>query len=607
MSVRVRSALRAVFFLALSLLPPSGARAETILDTKHNLSVTGPGTVKALSETRVCVFCHTPHNASPGTPLWNREVGSQTYLLYANAATLNAAPGQPLGPSRLCLSCHDGLVALGAVLRPVGGIVVAGGIAPGSPALIGAGADLSKDHPFSFPYLAAAAADPGIRGALPADLLFYNGSSLECPTCHDAHKDVYRSPDRGGTPTGKFLTVSNRYSGLCVTCHDVVGWVGSAHQQAADPVDGAVFPVAPRRWPTWPTVAEWGCGICHAPHAAQSGPLLLYYPTEAETCAPCHGGPFPGDPHADALAGARASDVGEQTEKPSAHRMTASRARPADARGAAVAVTCADCHNTHVLTGGAAAANANAGVRPGASIAGALRGVSGVDRAGEPVKAAAHEYEICFKCHADGTARRSYGSRVVPTADTRLQFDPANPSFHPVLGSGRSNSVPSLPSRQEPALTPASLISCTDCHRDDDGVSRGPHGSAFAPILRERYDTEDHTRESEQSYALCYRCHERASILADASFRRRFAAAPAGGGGHSGHLAAGAPCAACHDAHGVPEAPGTGDHTHLINFDESIVTALPGESSPRYESRGGFTGACTLVCHGRAHRGESYP
>ena len=62
-----------------------------IVDTKHNLSVSGPGPVRALTETRICIFCHTPHNASPRSPLWNKELEPQVYAVYASP-TLRAGP-----------------------------------------------------------------------------------------------------------------------------------------------------------------------------------------------------------------------------------------------------------------------------------------------------------------------------------------------------------------------------------------------------------------------------------------------------------------------------------------------------------------------------------
>jgi predicted CXXCH cytochrome family protein len=598
---------RAAAVLALALAA-RGAAAATILHTRHNLSATGPGTVKALTETRVCIFCHTPHNANPRTPLWNREVPARTYTLYENPATLSATPQQPLEPSRLCLGCHDGMIALGAVLQPPGGIAMGGAITPGSPAAVGAGGDLSGDHPISIPYADAAALDPAIRPAPGGDLELYGTGTVECTTCHDAHQDRFPSPDKAGTSTGKFLVADNRRSGLCVLCHDLPGWIGSTHQQSAAAVDAGVLPVAPRTWPTWPTLAEWGCEGCHVPHGSRSGPFLLYRATESETCALCHSGAPVGGPHA-AAASSRAVPV--QTGKISTHPMDGASVRSASLRprgGPAREsgdvgendVSCADCHNSHAM------ARTIGGERaPG--MAASLRGVSGVDQDGVPVAVAGHEYEICFRCHGDENSRAPLIRRVVSTTNARLQFDTGNPSYHPVVGTGRSAAVPSLVGSARMVFRPTSTIECSDCHSDDGGFPRGPHSSSTPPILRDRYETADLTPESARSYALCYGCHDRASILANASFRRKGARRTASGGGHSGHLEAGAPCSGCHDAHGVPAVPGTGDHARLINFDTAFVRAAPGQAVPRFWRSGDFTGRCTLECHGRVHLDEAYP
>ena len=61
----------------------------SVMDSKHNLSVGGPGTIKASTETEVCIFCHTPHNSGPQTPLWNHQMSSATYLPYTST-TLKA-------------------------------------------------------------------------------------------------------------------------------------------------------------------------------------------------------------------------------------------------------------------------------------------------------------------------------------------------------------------------------------------------------------------------------------------------------------------------------------------------------------------------------------
>ena len=112
--------------------------------------------------------------------------------------------------------------------------------------------------------------------------------------------------------------------------------------------------------------------------------------------------------------------------------------------------------------------------------------------------------------------------------------------------------------------------------------------------------------------ALCYRCHERTSILADRSFATRAFRTTPSGGGHSGHLAAGAPCSACHDPHGVSASGNeafqpTGDHTHLINFDTNIVAPVESATFPVFKDTGSRSGSCTLVCHGVTHTATSYP
>jgi hypothetical protein len=241
-----------------------------------------------------------------------------------------------------------------------------------------------------------------------------------------------------------------------------------------------------------------------------------------------------------------------------------------------------------------------------------MQGVDGIDRNGAKVASVTYEYEVCFKCHGDFTPDLDFVPRVLSVTNTRLAFDPSNPSYHPVLSVGRNLNVPSIPSRFEPGMTASDTIYCTTCHADDEGGSQGPHGSAFPPILRERYETTDNATESFESYALCYRCHDRSSILSDAGFPAKPKAirTTASGGGHSGHLAVGASCAACHDPHGVHDTAGgmrTGSHTHLINFDTRTVLPKPGEQYPTFEDTGILSGSCTLVCHGVAHDSLSYP
>ena len=597
---RLRVAIAALWFLGSGLTPTVFAQTTSdIVNTKHNLSITGLGLARATTETRICVFCHTPHNATPLSPLWNKDLEPQVYTVY-DSQTLRSRPlPQPSGSTKLCLSCHDGTIAMGAVVNPAGGITMSGGDRLPLQSLSNFGLDLSGHHPVSFPYHTALP-NTDLQGTPPPGLTYGGTDEVHCITCHDPHKDVY----------GKFLVKDNRYSALCTTCHEIAGWPGSAHATSTASVVG-ILPRPPKTWPVYTQLKEWGCETCHTPHFAPTAEELLNFTTAPPafscTTGGCHG-TSTGSPRVVATdrSSARFVDIGRQVRKISAHHETIGPSvgpmRPpgpspwAEGPG----VSCAGCHNPHV--GSTAETKA-----PYAS--GLLRGVRGVDKNGGILRAVTYEYEVCFKCHADTSADLDFVPRVLATTNTRLAFAVENPSYHPVVGSGRNLNIPSIPSSFEPGMSAAQQIYCTACHADDEGGSSGPHGSDIPPILRRNYQTADNTPESFDNYALCYWCHDQSSILRDESFKRTVFGQTPSGGGHSGHLRAGAPCSACHDPHGVDDSGtvGTGSHTHLINFDVRIVLPNTGTPVPVFVDTGTFSGNCTLVCHGFAHDRTSYP
>ena len=108
--------------------PPPGQPNRASVNSPHNLSASGPGSIRASNETEVCIFCHTPHNATPVSPLWNRNLPTSRLHAFTPATRSHAVPGQPTGSSKLCLSCHDGTIALGSVLSRQQRIAMAGGI-----------------------------------------------------------------------------------------------------------------------------------------------------------------------------------------------------------------------------------------------------------------------------------------------------------------------------------------------------------------------------------------------------------------------------------------------------------------------------------------------
>ena len=189
-----------------------------IKDSLHDFSGYG------WSDGQICLPCHTPHHANTSVdtaPLWNHEVTQVTnYDLYTGLALNADDMGQPNGVSKLCLSCHDGTVAIDSFGGATGSTMIYDFDPDGSTNL---GTDLSNDHPISFSYdnqvyvddgeLFDPDNDPsGLGGTIAQDLLF-NGK-LECASCHDVHDTA----DLGNT--GHLLVLSNAGSALCLTCHN---------------------------------------------------------------------------------------------------------------------------------------------------------------------------------------------------------------------------------------------------------------------------------------------------------------------------------------------------------------------------------------------------
>ncbi len=560
----------AVFTLLLCVfLPLDDMYGGSIATTKHNLSVTGPGTIKSTTEPEICIFCHTPHNARIDVPyLWNRYNTQQNYITY-ESSTLYATVGQPTGASKLCLSCHDGTIALGALVSRQGEVPFAGGIRflPEGPSRLGT--ELSDDHPVSFRYDSALAlangelADPAL---IPPQARLDANNQLQCTACHDPHNDTY----------GKFLVMSNINSGLCTSCHQKKGWKSSSHETSNATWNGSG--ANPWQHTPYNTVSNNGCENCHRPHTAGGHARLLQYAFEEDNCLVCHNGNVAGENIQRELIKSYRHAVQDYSgiHEP-LENFTSGTVKKH--------VECADCHNPHSV---------KSTLSPGApQISGANQGVKGINTAGQQISEATNLYEICFKCHADYNVITTLPvTRQIAQLNTRLEFDASNPSYHPVETAGKNPNVPSL---LNPYTT--TKIFCTDCHNNDDFAGpRGPHGSNNRYLLRKSYTTQDMTTESSTAYALCYECHSRASILGDQSFKE-----------HKKHIVdKKAPCSACHDPHGISSTQGNFlNNSHLINFDVTIV--LPDDQGRlRFEDQGTFKGRCYLTCHGKNHNPEGY-
>ncbi len=179
--------------------------SESIVNSPHNLN-NYPGV--SLPGNQVCIPCHTPHNAllyGDENVLWNHAETEETFIMYKNTA------GQPEGPSKMCLSCHDGVTAI----DNYGGNGGTGIVITGARAL---GPDLSNDHPIGIEYPTALPAEfndpatfaPGVGGGPGVRLVDIGGvDRVECTSCHNVHNNGL----------GTFLRVPLQESYICLQCH----------------------------------------------------------------------------------------------------------------------------------------------------------------------------------------------------------------------------------------------------------------------------------------------------------------------------------------------------------------------------------------------------
>lgn len=191
--------------------------AGSILNSKHNLSVSGKGDIKASTETRVCIFCHSTHNTSSEGPLWNHETSSGSIKTYERS-TMNSKAEQPNGATKLCLSCHDGTIAVGAikgVMQPIkmNNVGPSGEIPVSRKSNVGL--DLTGTHPVSVKYEQnIALADNHLKWP-PQDPEKIVGTDadgyVQCTACHNPHDD---------SKSEKYpFWNKTTFDAVCISCH----------------------------------------------------------------------------------------------------------------------------------------------------------------------------------------------------------------------------------------------------------------------------------------------------------------------------------------------------------------------------------------------------
>lgn len=134
------------------------------------------------SKGETCLVCHTSHNANSAL-LWNHERTGASYRTYNN---LNGAITQPSTntSTRMCLSCHDGTVAIDSFGSRIGTRFINEEVKIGT--------DLRTHHPVSIEYAASKTwhlKDPsspsGLGKTIEEDLL--KDGKVECSSCHNVH------------------------------------------------------------------------------------------------------------------------------------------------------------------------------------------------------------------------------------------------------------------------------------------------------------------------------------------------------------------------------------------------------------------------------------
>jgi predicted CXXCH cytochrome family protein len=608
--VKFRVLLAGLFLLFAGRAVRSQVTGDVI--GQHGLGP-GSGSPTTGSFPGACQYCHAPHSGLDVGALWNQTLSTQTYTPYTSsteAGTGNAKPA-PGSATSLCLSCHDGTVAVG--LTAVYGQIPTTGSMRSNDIL---GTNLQPSHPVNLVLpikdsvdLVASLASQGATADPTGAVKLINGN-VECTSCHDPHVE-------GKDPVALNFLVRDSSSGqMCLACHDpnrtmagkvnpLMGWATGIHATSSSRTTLAA------NIGSYSTVALNACGSCHVSHNAQ-GPERLLRGQNEQDCLACHSGGSNVSPAAPDVFGEFAKTAHPLPSGNNLHDAAESAVLNSNRHA-----TCVDCHNPH-------SSNQVPTFTAPPAIRASQTGVVGINALDgvSVLNPAVNQYENCLRCHGTSAGKVSdpkYGyhpMRIVSAADPLNvipEFALTSTSSHPVMHD-RSSPLPQ-PSLRSQMLdldgvtlgrSMGTRIFCTDCHNSDDNREfggtgpNGPHGSKFSHILERRFEMSQAPAPGQLisnlfpnpdltvngPYALCDKCHELSQILANTSFSE-----------HARHINDGFSCSVCHTAHGMGAQVANISGERMVNFDVNVVA--PNGTAPISYNRA--TNTCSLTCHNHAH------
>ncbi|ROR32426.1 cytochrome c3 family protein [Inmirania thermothiophila] len=276
---------------------------DSIVNTRHNLtfSYIGSGIQWMMTGYKnfygeVCVYCHTPHGASSRqtAPLWNRTLNDPgAYTVYTSQTLISTDNPGPGPNSLLCLSCHDGTIAIDSIINMPG----PGGYSAAQEATVNDAFLSTWDNGPS--YIQAGFIFCGNTPCFHAELGSEGNPGEEPEKCKECHYggNAFGLPDFTafviGTSLGNDHPVGVRYPDPGV--YDFApGMVAQGGLRFFDKDgDGRADPDEIRLYDngSGPRVE---CASCHDPHGVDGGggaliPSFLRVPSDgSQICLTCH-------------------------------------------------------------------------------------------------------------------------------------------------------------------------------------------------------------------------------------------------------------------------------------------------------------------------------